>query len=84
MAISFVEKLQAVLAKLGAHEQAAVLDFAEFLAQKQAKPPMTTACLAEEEHTRIVAVLDAVAALSQESGPSVSNRDHDAYLYEER
>jgi hypothetical protein len=83
MDVHIVEKLQTTLAKLGAHEQAEVLDFAEFLVQKQAKPP-TAACLSEEEHARIVAVLDAVAALSQESGPSVNNREHDAYLYRER
>ena len=39
--------------------------------------------LAEVEHTRILRVLDAVVALSSEAvtGPPVSNRDHDRYLY---
>ena len=79
----WIEKLQAVLAKLSANEQAEVLDFAEFLVQKQAKSPATAECLSDEEHASIVAALDAVAALSQESGFPVSNRNHDAYLYEE-
>ena len=79
------ERLLAVLARLASREQEEVLDFAEFLAQRRAvgtTPPAER--LSEEEHARIVAALDAVAALSQETGPSVSNRDHDAYLYGER
>jgi hypothetical protein len=37
--------------------------------------------LSEAEHARILHVLDAVAALSADIGPAVSNRDHDRYLY---
>ena len=37
--------------------------------------------ISEAEHTRILRTLDDVAALSLETGPSVSNRDHDRYLY---
>jgi hypothetical protein len=37
--------------------------------------------LSDTEHSRILTALDAVAALSLEKGPAVSNRDHDRYLY---
>ncbi len=37
--------------------------------------------ISESEHARILRMLDRVAALSLETGPSVSNRDHDRYLY---
>lgn len=37
--------------------------------------------LSDAEHARILGVLDAVAALSSEKGPAVSNRDHDHDLY---
>jgi hypothetical protein len=37
--------------------------------------------VSEAEHARILRTLRAVAALSSETGPSVSNRDHDRYLY---
>lgn len=79
------EKLQAALAKLSSREQAEVLDFAEFLAHRQIAPSISLEeHLSEEEHIRIVAALDAVAALSQATGSSVSNREHDTYLYGER
>jgi len=37
--------------------------------------------LSEAEHSRILRVLEAVAQLSSATGPAVSNRDHDLYLY---
>jgi hypothetical protein len=37
--------------------------------------------ISKSEHARILRTLGAVAALSLETGPSVSNRDHDRYLY---
>ena len=37
--------------------------------------------ISEAAHARIVRTLDTVAALSLATGPSVSNRDHDRYLY---
>ena len=37
--------------------------------------------LSDEEHGRILSVLDAVADLSLKQGPAVSNRDHDRDLY---
>jgi hypothetical protein len=78
------ERLRTVLAELPASEQEEVLDFAEFLAQRRAKIVVPTEALSEEEHARIVAALDAVAALSQVNGLPVSNRDHDTDLYSER
>ncbi|HEY7489950.1 MAG TPA: hypothetical protein VIH59_02420 [Candidatus Tectomicrobia bacterium] len=78
------ERLQAVLAWLPPHAQAEVLDLAEFLVQRQGTPPSQAPCLSEAEHARIVAVLDAVVALSQEGGPPVRHRDHNIYLYRER
>ena len=84
MGASPEERLLAVLTRLASREQEEVLDFAEFLAQRRAGTIPPVECLSEVEHARIVAALDAVAALSQETGPVVSNRDHDAYLYGER
>jgi len=37
--------------------------------------------ISEAAHARILRTLNTVAALSLETGPSVSNRDHDRYLY---
>jgi hypothetical protein len=70
------ERLLTVLARLAAREQEEVLDFAEFLAQRRAETTPLIERLSEEEHARIVGALDAVATLSQETGPAVSNRDH--------
>jgi hypothetical protein len=70
------ERLLAVLARLASREQEELLDFAEFLAQRRAGVTPPVERLSEEEHTRIVATLDAVVALSQETGPTVSNQDH--------
>lgn len=84
MAASLEERLRAVVVRLASREQEEVLDFAEFLAQRRAETAASAEHLSEEEHARIVAALDEVAALSQEAGPPVSNRDHDAYLYGER
>jgi hypothetical protein len=84
MGTSSEERLLTVLARLASREQEEVLDFAEFLAQRRAGATPPVERLSEEEHACIIAALDAVAALSQETGPAVSNRDHDAYLYGER
>ena len=80
MAANLEERLQAVLGKLGSPEQEAVLTFAEFLAWKREEKATPEERLSEEEYARIVAALDAVVALSQETGLPVSNRDHDTYL----
>lgn len=72
------KRLQAVLENLDEGTQSEVLDFAEFLAQKRITAPTEVNELSEEEHARIIAVLNTVAALSKESGPTVNNREHDA------
>lgn len=81
MSVSSKERLQEVWAKLPLHEQKEVLDFAEFLAHRRITPSTPAERLSEEEHVRLVAALDAVVTLSQETGPAVSNRTHDAELY---
>lgn len=81
MSVSPEGRLQKILDRLPSHEQEEVLDFAEFLVYRQRTSPIPEECLSEEEHARLVAVLDAVAALSLETGPAVSNRAHDADLY---
>jgi hypothetical protein len=75
------ERLQEIWAKLLAREQEEMLDFAEFLARRQGTSPTPEERLSEEEHAHLVAALEAVAALSQETGPAVSNRTHDIDLY---
>lgn len=75
------EQLRETWIKLPAHQQKEVLDFAEFLLHRRADRGAREEQLSEEEHQRMVAALDAVAVLSQETGPAVSNRNHDADLY---
>jgi hypothetical protein len=84
MSVRLKERIQEVWSSLPASEQAAVLDFAEFLAHRRRAMLTPEACLSEEEHARVVAALDAVTALSQETGPVVSNRTHDVELYGKR
>jgi len=61
----------------------AIVAFAQFLSERHqiAMESGSQDELSEAEHTRILHVLDAVAALSAATGPPVSNRDHDHYLY---
>lgn len=77
------EKLQEVLAELPPEDVHAVVAFAQFLRDRHPteKTDGTERELSEVEHARILSVLDAVAALSEKTGPPVSNRDHDRYLY---
>ena len=82
MNISPEERLQEVWSKLPSSEKEAVLDFAEFLASRRVSlPTFEEGLTTEEEHARILAALEAVSVLSQETGPAVSNRTHDADLY---
>ena len=57
--------------------------FAQFLLERSQGERETRSQdeLSEVEHARILRALDAVAALSSATGPVVSNRDHDRYLY---
>ena len=81
MNVSPEERLQEVWSRLPASEKEVVLQFAEFLAQRRVALPISEECFTEEEHTRVLAALDAVAALTQETGLVVSNRTHDVDLY---
>jgi hypothetical protein len=78
------QRLREVLVEFPSEDVHTIAAFAEFLwGRRQAEKPSVSAEaeLSEEEHNRILQVLDAVAALSAETGPPVSNRDHDRYLY---
>jgi hypothetical protein len=57
----------------------AVVAFAQFLRERREadKNNGSEGELSEEEHARILRELDAVVALSVETGPPVSNREHD-------
>jgi hypothetical protein len=71
-------QLHEVLAELSPEDIHAVVAFAQFLRDRyRAKEGgKADAELSEVEHARILSELDAVAALSAETGPPVSNRDH--------
>lgn len=78
------QQLREVLAEFPSEDVRTIVTFAEFLwsrHQAEEQPVAAEAELSEEEHDRILQVLDAGAALSAEIGPPVSNRDHDRYLY---
>ena len=77
------QRLREVLGHLPSEDVYAVVAFAQFLSERHQVARETGAQdgLSEAEHTRILRVLDTVAALSAETGPPVSNRDHDHYLY---
>lgn len=78
------QRLQEVLAGFPPEDVRTIVAFAQFLwSRRQAEGQLVAAEaeLSEAEHNRILQVLDAVAALSAETGPPVSNQDHDHYLY---
>jgi hypothetical protein len=75
------DRLREAWTKLPAHQQKEVLDFAEFLLYRQTDGEASEESLSEDEHRRLMAALDAVAILSMETGPTVSNRNHDTDLY---
>jgi hypothetical protein len=75
---SVLEKLP----KLPLEKQKEVLDFVDSIWRRQCGlKTEKEAKLSKSEHARIARVLDSVAALSVETGPSVSKRDHDSDLY---
>ena len=80
---TLAQRLREVLGDLPPEDVHAIVAFAQFLSERRQGERETTAQdeLSETEHTRILHVLDAVAVLSSETGPPVSNRDHDRYLY---
>lgn len=77
------QRLHEVLAQLSSEDVHAVVAFGEFLSQRRhpRKGSRAQDKLSKKEHARIVRILNGVAALSAESGASVTNRDHDRYLY---
>ena len=77
------QRLREVLGDLPPEDVHAIVAFAQFLSERRQidKESAANHELSEAEHTRILHVLDAVAALSADTGPAVSNRDHDRYLY---
>lgn len=82
MSESIEKRLSQVLPELSAEDVHAVASFAKFLADRRKNwIRHGNRQLTDEEHAQILAALNAVAALSSEQGPPVSNRDHDRYLY---
>jgi hypothetical protein len=76
------QELRKALKDLPSEDVETVVSLVKSLCQKRiAEMPVKEAELSDAEHARILGVLDAVAALSLEKGPAVSNRDHDRYLY---
>jgi hypothetical protein len=77
------QRLREVLGDLPPEDVHAIVAFAQFLSERHHVDKESAANheLPEAEHTRILRVLDAVAALSADTGPAVSNRDHDRDLY---
>jgi hypothetical protein len=77
------QRLREVLADLRPEDVYAIIAFADFLLDRRQveRETLLHGKLSEAEHTRILRVLDGVAALSAETGPPVSNRDHDRYHY---
>ena len=70
------------LLKLPLEKRKEVLDFLDSIWQKHRDlKTRMEAEISEAEHARILRMLDAVSALSLETGPPVSNRDHDRHLY---
>jgi hypothetical protein len=80
---SLEQRLREVLSDLPSEDVYAIVAFAQFLSTRRQVEKETgeESELSEPEHTRILHVLDAVAELSTKTGPPVSNRDHDRYLY---
>lgn len=76
------QEIRKVLNDFAPDDVEAVVSLVKSICQKRALETDAPAIqLSDTENARICAVLDAVAALSMETGPAVSNRDHDKYLY---
>jgi hypothetical protein len=77
------QQLRAALEELPSEDIHAVIAFALFLQSRCLgnEKAKTETELSEAEYARILRVLDAVSVLSAETGPPVSNRNHDRYLY---
>jgi hypothetical protein len=77
------QRLREVLGDLPPEDVSAIVAFAQFLLDRRQveRRTLSHAKISKAEHTRILRILDGVTALSAETGPPVSNRDHDRYLY---
>ena len=76
------QEIRKALRELPPEDVESVLTLVNSLCQKRAAAMVSAeAQLSDEEHGRILSVLDAVADLSLKQGPAVSNRDHDRDLY---
>lgn len=76
------QEIRKALSDLPPEDVEAVVTLVNSLCQKRTAALVSAeAEISDAEHGRILSSLDAVAALSLEKGPAVSNRDHDRYLY---
>jgi len=77
------QRLREVLDDWAPEDVYAIVAFAQFLLDRRQveRETLSHGELSKAEHSRILRILDGVAALSAETGPPVSNRDHDRYLY---
>jgi hypothetical protein len=75
------QEIRKALTDLPPEDVETVVALVKSLCQKRvAKPAAKEAELSDDEHARMLGVLDSVSALSMEYGPAVSNRDHDRYF----
>ena len=76
------KEIRKALRDLPAEDVESVVTLVNSLCQKRTSAMASTeAEMSDAEHVRILSTLDAVAALSLEKGPVVSNREHDRDLY---
>ena len=76
------QEIRKVLSEFSPEDVEAVVSLVKSICHRRATEiSPDVAELSGEEHARIVSALNAVAVLSMEQGPAVSNRDHDEYLY---
>ena len=76
------QEIRKALRELPPEDVESVVTLVNSLCQKHAVATVSAEVqLSDEEHARILSVLDAVADLSLKQGPAVSNRDHDRDLY---
>jgi adenine-specific DNA methylase len=81
MTMSIEKSVLEKFLQLPLEKQKEVLEFVESIWQKFRGSKKEESEISKSEHERILRVLDGVSALSVETGPPVSNRDHDSHLY---
>ena len=70
------------LLKLPLEKQKQVLEFVDSIWRKHRDlKSKGESEISKAEHARVLRVLDGVTSLSVDTGPPVSNRHHDSYLY---